>query len=687
MSYEVLPGLPYPLGAEFDGKGVNFAIYSKNATRVQLCLFNKNGRGETRIDLPEYTDEVFHGYVVGLKPGQLYGYRVHGPYEPERGMRFNAYKLLIDPYARQVTGPFISHNAMLGYQALSPQKDLSFSRQNSAPFVPKCVIIDDKTYDWGEVKKPRIPWNEEIIYETHLKGFTANNPEIDAAIRGTCAGMATKEVISYLKSLGITSLELLPIASFMTAGFLLDKGLTNYWGYDPIAFMAPHAPYLASGKLEELKHMVRLFHEAGIEVILDVVYNHTGEGNEMGQTLCYRGIDNAVYYRLKQDNPRYYEDTTGCGASFNLGHPRVLQLVMDSLRYWADQIQIDGFRFDLATTLARNGQNEYNRNSDFLATVQQDPTLQRLRLIAEPWDLGAGGYQVGSFRPGWAEWNDKFRDTVRRFWKGDEGQAFDFSYRVTGSSDVYQNRGRKPWESVNFITAHDGFTLWDLVSYNHKHNEANKEGNRDGTEANYSWNGGVEGKTKEAAVLKNREERARGMMATLLLSFGTPMIRGGDELLQTQQGNNNTYAQDNPLSWIDWRHITPCGRRMHQLVKTVIRLRQKYPALDVSDFFDVETFLWCRPDGQAMGGEDWASYVRAVSCFIKKENNRLFFIFNAFDEEIKWALPQESEGAWRLVLDTTNTLSVGTKMSALSAPPRSVLVLEKGVIESDERKM
>ena len=678
MSYEVLPGLPYPLGAEFDGKGVNFAIYSKNATRVQLCLFNKNGHGETHIDLPEYTDEVFHGYVVGLKPGQLYGYRVHGPYEPEKGFRFNAHKLLVDPYARQVTGAFIANNSMLGYNPLSPQKDLSFSRKNSAAYVPKCVIVDDKAYDWKGVQKPRIPWDEEIIYETHLKGFTVHNPQIDEAIRGTCAGLSSREVIAYIKSLGITSVELLPIAAFMTSGFLLDKGLTNYWGYDPITFMAPHAPYLSSGKLDELKHMIRLFHEAGIEVILDVVYNHTGEGNEMGQTLCYRGIDNAVYYRLRQDNPRYYEDTTGCGASFNLGHPRVLQLVMDSLRYWADHIQIDGFRFDLATTLARNDHNEYNRNSDFLATVQQDPTLQRLRLIAEPWDLGMGGYQVGSFRPGWAEWNDKFRDTVRRFWKGDEGQASDFSYRLMGSSDVYQNHGRKPWESVNFITAHDGFSLWDLVSYNHKHNEANQEENRDGTNANYSWNGGEEGPTRDVTVLNNRERRARGMMATLLLSFGTPMIRAGDELLQTQSGNNNTYAQDNSMSWINWRHITPAGRRMKKLVCDLIQLRQKCPVMEVSDFFDEERFMWYRPDGQPMGVDDWAYYVRALSCFIKRENNGLFFIFNAFSEEIKWLLPMGKQGIWRLILDTTETIPTDQVMTEVNVPSWSVLVFESG---------
>ena len=549
-AYTVLTGLPYPLGAQYDGKGVNFAVYSSTAQRMQVCLFDKSGKKEIRIDLPNYTDEVFHGYIPDLKPGQLYGFRAYGEYAPEKGLRFNPHKLLIDPYAKQLTGPIISHNAMLGYNPNSPKKDLSFSRKNSASFVPKCIVVDD-TFDW-QTEKPKSPWDSVVLYEAHLKGFTANNPQIDQAIRGTCQGMTTKVAIDYIKSLGITAIEFLPIASFMTNGFLKDKGLTNYWGYDPIGFMAPHAPYLASKQLTELKHMVQVFHEAGVEVILDVVYNHTGEGNQMGQTICYRGLDNASYYRLNKDNPRYYEDTTGCGASFNLEHPRALQLVMDSLRYWADKIQIDGFRFDLATTLARDDNNQYAINSDFLATVQQDPTLQRLKLIAEPWDLGLGGYQVGSFRPGWAEWNDKFRDTVRRLWKGEEGQAADFASRLTGSADVYQHHGRRPWASVNFITAHDGFTLWDLVSYNQKHNEANGEDNRDGNEANFSWNSGVEGKTNRKDILRNRFLRASGMMSSLLLSFGSPMIQAGDELLRTCYGNNNTYSQDNPLTWIDW---------------------------------------------------------------------------------------------------------------------------------------
>ncbi len=674
--YEILDGLPYPLGAQFDGKGVNFALYSSHATRVQVCLFSKNQKGEVRIDLPQYTDEVFHGYIKGIKPGQLYGYRVYGPYEPEKGMRFNHHKLLIDPYARQLTGAIMADNAMLGYNPYSPMKDLSFSRINSAPYVPKCIVVDDRDFNWGAVEKPKTAWDDVVVYETHLKGFTARNPDIDLELRGTFAGMSAKSAVDYIKSLGISSVELLPVASFMTSGFLQEKGLTNYWGYDPIGFMAPHAPYLSSQKINEMKQMVRIFHEAGVEVILDVVYNHTGEGNEMGQTLCYRGIDNTVYYRMNQ-NPRYYDDTTGCGNSFNLGHPRALQLVMDSLRYWADCVQIDGFRFDLATTLARDDNNQYTVNSDFLATVQQDPTLQRLKLIAEPWDLGYGGYQVGSFRPGWAEWNDKFRDTMRRFWKGDQGVAGDFAYRLSGSADVYRHKGRRPWESVNFITAHDGFSLADLVSYNHKHNLANGEDNRDGSDSNNSWNSGVEGNTDDPNILRNRELRARALMATLLLSFGTPMIQGGDEILTTRQGNNNTYAQDNNLSWIDWRHISDQGKRMQALTKKLLKIRRTYTVLTEPDFLSHTDLIWYKPDGRPMNSEDWAYFVRALSCMILSENNNLFFIFNAFNEDIKWSLPIDQKQKWKLILDTSETYREQTDIKMIEAPAWSVLVFEQ----------
>ncbi len=678
MHHTILKGEPYPLGATYDGNGVNFALFSSTATKVELCLFDETGRHEQRLVLPEYTDEVFHGYVPKLKPGQLYGYRVYGPYEPEKGLRFNPNKLLIDPYAKLLTGPISAHNIMLGYQAFSKKMDLSFSKTDSALYVPKAIITDDHSFDWKGVQKPKVPWTEEIIYETHVKSFTALNPEIDQALRGTFKGMSTKKVVEYIKSIGVRAVELMPIASFMNSGFLKDLGLTNYWGYDPIAFMAPQSTYLHSKtNLDELKQMIRVFHEAGVEVILDVVYNHTGEGNQMGQTICYRGIDNGVYYRLNKENKRYYEDTTGCGASFNLGHPRVLQLVMDSLRYWAQQIQIDGFRFDLATTLARDQNNQYGIKSAFLSTVQQDPTLQRLKLIAEPWDLGHGGYQVGFFRPGWAEWNDKFRDTMRRFWRGDEGQAGDFASRLMGSSDVFQHRGRRPWESVNFITAHDGFTLYDLVSYNKKHNEANGENNRDGTDHNLSYNGGVEGETDDEAILKNRKARAKALMATLLLSFGTPMIRAGDEILDTKRGNNNTYSQDNEYSWIDWKNIKPMGKEMLQMVRELMQFRATRPIMEHSNFFTEDICSWYKPDGNLMKKDDWHFYVKALSCLIKnnKTSNRLFFIFNAHHEAIKWTLPSR-DFEWRLVFSTEKGHKK-QKMKTIKVPPFSVVVFEK----------
>ena len=672
MSYEVLKGYPYPLGAQYDGKGVNFALFSAHAQKVELCLFDKNEKHEERIVLPEYTDEVFHGYVVGLKPGQLYGYRVYGPYEPEKGNRYNPNKLLIDPYAKQLTRAVKANNALLGYNPLSVREDLSFSRKNSAPYVPKCVVIDESSFDWENVQKPLVPWDEEIIYETHLKGFTMLNPEIDAAVRGTFAGLSSQKAVQYLKSLGIHAVELLPIAAFMESGFLQEKGLTNYWGYDPVAFMAPHAPYLSGFDLNELKKTIRVFHEAGIEVILDVVYNHTGEGNHKGHTLCYKGIDNQIYYRLNKDNPRYYDDTTGCGASFNLGHPRVLQLVMDTLRYWADTVQIDGFRFDLATTLARNDNNQYAINSDFLSTVQQDPTLQRLKLIAEPWDLGWGGYQVGAFRPGWAEWNDKFRDTARRFWKGEEGCASDMASRLTGSSDVFSYKGRKPWESVNFITAHDGFTLNDLVSYNQKHNEANGEDNRDGNDNNLSWNSGAEGETADPSILNNRERRARALMSTLLLSVGTPMIQSGDEILSTHQGNNNVYAQDNALSWIDWGHISPQGQRMLEFTKKLLAFRKNEPVLKYGYFLTPEECLWLKPDGSQMQESDWQHFVRTIACLINNENSQLFIIFNAFNEDITYKIPSNTH--WKEIIDSSEKMKLN--QDNIVVPAWSVIVLK-----------
>ena len=649
MPLKVLAGLPYPLGTTVDKNGVNFALFSKNATRVELCLFDHDGNNEVRVELPYYTDEVFHGYIPGLKWGQRYAYRVYGPYEPEKGMRFNPNKLVLDPYAKKLTSYVTANNTQLGYIPESSEQDLSFSTQNSAPYMPKCIVIDENHFDWQGVQKPKIPWGEEVIYETHVRGFTILNPEVEEALRGTFYGLSSKKVISYLKSLKISSVELLPIATFLTDGILKRKGLNNYWGYDPVIFMSPYTPYLATGATSEIQRTVRALHEAGIEVILDVVFNHTAEGNQMGPTLSYRGIDNAIYYRLNKDNPRYYEDTTGCGASFNLHHPRVLQLVMDALRYWSHSMQIDGFRFDLATTLARDDENTFQRNSDFLSVVQQDPILQRLKLIAEPWDLGNGGYQVGTFRPGWAEWNDQFRDTTRRFWKGELGQASAFAQRLTGSADLYNKNGRKPWESINFITAHDGFSLADLVSYNQKHNEANQENNRDGADTNYSWNGGTEGKTNDPAILHNRMARAMSLMATLLLSHGTPMIRSGDEILHSNQGNNNLYAQDNRLAWLDWEHITQEGAQMLALVRKLMAFRRKHRQFISDNFLTTKECVWYKPDGHPMQTTDWQDFVRATSVKLKGKDQDIFLIFNAFDEPLEWTLPP---GKWHLELAT-----------------------------------
>ena len=675
MTYKVFAGLPYPLGATVDKNGVNFALFSKHATKVELCLFDHEGKHEERIVLPNYTDEVFHGYVQGLRWGQRYAYRVYGPYEPEKGMRFNPNKLVLDPYCKKLTEPVEAHNAQLGYIPSSSKMDLSFSREDSSEVMPKCIVVDDKHFDWKGVDKPKIPWSEEIIYETHIKGFTFLNPEVDKALRGTFNGLATKKVIQYLKSLGITAVELLPVASFRTDGLLKARGLTNYWGYDPILFMAPHTPYLSTGATSEIKKTVRVLHEAGIEVILDVVFNHTAEGNQMGPTLCYRGIDNAVYYRLKKDNPRYYEDTTGCGASFNLEHPRVLQLVMDSLRYWAESMQIDGFRFDLATTLARDDENTFTHNSDFLSVVQQDPVLQRLKLIAEPWDLGNGGYQVGTFRPGWAECNDQFRDTMRHFWKADMGQARSFTKRFLGSPDLYDKNGRKTWESINFITAHDGFSLMDLVSYNQKHNEANQEDNKDGRDENVSWNGGEEGPTTNAVILKNRFHRAKSLMASLLLSKGTPMIRSGDEVLQSNSGNNNLYAQDNVLSWTDWEEVTPEGKQMLQLVRDLVRFRRENEILSQDNFLTPEECTWFRPDAKCMTEEDWQFFVRALSCRIKGKKEHLFLIFNGYEKGINWKLPApQAKKEWQVVLSTEK---VKFEANALKVPAWSVIAFKE----------
>ena len=549
----IFEGLPHPLGATWDGLGVNFALFSAHATCVELCLFDPTGENEIEtIELPEYTDEVWHGYLPDARPGTVYAYRVHGPYEPGNGHRFNPAKLLRDPYAKAHVGALRWRPELFGYVVGHPDTDLVREERHCAPFMPICGVVDP-SFTGGRDQRPRVPWNRTIFYELHAKGFTKLHPAVPEALRGTFGGLATKDVVDYLKALGITSVELLPVQTFVDDSHLQGKDLSNYWGYNTVGFFAPHPAYSSgtTGGHSEFKAMVAHLHDAGLEVILDVVYNHTAEGNELGPTLSFRGIDNASYYRLLPDNRRFYINDTGTGNTLNLSHPRVLQMVTDSLRYWATEMHVDGFRFDLATILGREAHG-FDEGNGFLDSCRQDPILSDLKLIAEPWDCGPGGYQVGGFPPGWAEWNDRFRDMVRAFWKGDAAPA-ELAQRLCASAAKFHRRGRKPWASVNFVTAHDGFTLADLVSYNHKHNEANGEDNRDGHSHNYSWNCGVEGATDDAEISALRERQKRNILATLILSQGSPMILAGDEFGRTQHGNNNAYCQDNEVSWVDWR--------------------------------------------------------------------------------------------------------------------------------------
>ncbi len=555
MPTNILPGRPYPLGATWDGAGTNFAIYSQHAEWVDLCLFDQPNAPETaRIRMPERTTYVWHGYIHGLQPGQLYGYRVHGPFQPNDGLRFNSNKLLIDPYAKALAGQVDWKSSIFPYQAGNGDADLSFDENDDAAGMQKCVVVNPY-FDWEQDRPLSIPLSDSIIYELHVKGFTRCHPDLPEALRGTYAGLAAKPSIQYLKRLGVTAVELMPVHAFLTDKHLAEKGLTNYWGYNTTNFFSPDARYSGSGdrggQVAEFKTMVKAFHSEGIEVILDVVYNHTAEGNHMGPLLSFRGVDNPTYYRLVNDQPRYYMDYTGTGNSLNARHPQVLKLIMDSLRYWIEEMHVDGFRFDLAATLARE-LHDVDRLSAFFDIIHQDPVISQVKLIAEPWDVGDGGYQVGNFPAGWAEWNGRFRDTVRRYWKSDEGQLSDFAYRLTGSSDLYDRDGRRPSASINFVTAHDGFTLHDLVSYNDKHNDANQEDNRDGTNDNYSWNMGAEGPTDDPEIIERRERQKRNFLATLLFSQGVPMILGGDEISRTQNGNNNAYCQDNETTWMNW---------------------------------------------------------------------------------------------------------------------------------------
>jgi glycogen operon protein len=678
MAARVWPGQPYPLGATWDGAGVNFALFSEHADGVELCLFDHPAAAVARepLELRERTDLVWHGYVPGLGPGQLYGYRVRGPHAPAQGLRFNPAKLLIDPYAKALAGELRWSDEVFGYRVGDPASDLSRDDRDSAPFMPKAVVID-AAFDWEGDERPGVPWHRSIVYEVHVKGFTARHPAVPAGLRGTYAGLAAPVVLDYLTGLGVTAVELLPVHHRVDELALVRRGLTNYWGYNTIGFFAPDSRYSSTGRageqVSEFKSMVKTLHRAGIEVILDVVYNHTAEGDHLGPTLSFRGIDNSAYYRLIPGKPRYYMDYTGCGNTLDMTHSRTLQLLMDSLRYWVQEMHVDGFRFDLASALAREF-HDVNRLGTFFDVIQQDPVISRVKLIAEPWDLGEGGYQVGNFPIGWAEWNGRYRDAIRRYWRGDPGQVADLAYRLTGSSDLYQDDGRRPSASINFVTSHDGFTLADLVSYDAKHNEANGEGNRDGTDDNLSWNCGVEGPTDDPRVLAVREQQMRSFLATLFLSQGVPMLCGGDEIGRTQRGNNNAYCQDNEISWFDWSP-TARARRLLDFTRGVIRLRREHPELHRRKFFqgrplchaDMKDVTWLRPDGTEMTEAEWRqSTLRAFGfrlCGAAMDDvdergepvtdDTLLILLNASADATQFVLADPHPGVcWEVLVDT-----------------------------------
>ncbi|HLL76038.1 MAG TPA: glycogen debranching protein GlgX [Pyrinomonadaceae bacterium] len=675
---QVWPGQPYPQGATWDGAGVNFALFSENATAVELCLFDSSdpARETHRIRLVEHTDQVWHAYLPEARPGQLYGYRVHGPYEPQAGHRFNPAKLLLDPYAKAINGTVNWSDEVFAYRLGDPEGDLARDDRDSAPRVPKCVVVDP-AFSWGADERPKTPWHKTLIYELHVKGFTKLHPRVPERLRGTYAGLAHPAAVEHLLSLGVTAVELMPVHQFVSGKNLADQGLVNYWGYNSIGFLAPDARYSASGatgeQVSEFKTMVRSLHREGIEVILDVAYNHTGEGNHLGPTLCFRGIDNAAYYRLVAGNPRYYMDYTGCGNTLNMTHPRTLQLIMDSLRYWVLEMHVDGFRFDLASALARE-LHEVDRLGAFFDIIHQDPVLSQVKLIAEPWDLGEGGYQVGNFPVLWAEWNGVYRDNVRSFWRGDPGQVGDLAFRLTGSSDLYEHGGRRPYASINFVTAHDGFTLNDLVSYNEKHNQANGEENRDGHDHNISWNCGVEGPTIDPEIIKLRERQRRNFLATLMLSQGVPMLVAGDEMGRTQFGNNNAYCQDNEISWLDW-NLDESRRDLFDFTRFLIKFFHQHPVLRRRKFFqgrpvrgsEVQDITWFRPDGEEMSERDWhdparrSIAVRLAGDAIDETDERgrrltddtLLLLLNAHHEPMTFVLPaHRGEVRWHLAIDT-----------------------------------
>jgi len=671
----VWPGRPYPLGATWDGKGVNFALFSAHAEKVELCLFDERGQKElTRIVLPEYTDEVWHGYLPEARPGLVYGYRVYGPYDPANGHRFNGNKLLLDPYTRLQTGRIRWSDAHFGYRVGSSRADLTFDRRDNASVMVKSVVVDP-AFTWGNDRHPHRRWHESVLYEAHVRNMTMHHPDVPSRLRGTYLGLSHPRLIEHLHRIGVTAIELLPIHAFVDDRYLGERGLRNSWGYSTLNFFAPESRYFHENTLSECKTMVRRFHEAGIEVLLDVVYNHTCEGNHLGPSLSFRGIDNKSYYRLVGGDERYYHDVTGTGNTLNLQHPRVLQLVMDSLRYWVEEMHVDGFRFDLASTLGRMHDN-FSWESGFLMSIAQDPVLSRTKLIAEPWDVGDGGYQVGHFPPGWSEWNDRYRDAIRRFWQGMDGTVPELASRLCGSSEIFNYQGRRPRASVNFVTAHDGFTLTDLVSYNNKHNESNGEDNRDGHNDNHSWNCGVEGPSDDPHIRALRAKQRRNLIATLLLSQGLPMLRGGDEINQSQAGNNNSYCQDNEIGYLHWEARDRNEGELTAFIEQLTTIRREHPAFRRPRFLhgtpigtgDLKDVTWVTPQGREMGEADWLDNGRRClglhlggdpgDSFIsllgyREHDDNFLMLLNAHDEAIEWILPRASTlQRWELLLDT-----------------------------------
>ncbi|HET7461990.1 MAG TPA: glycogen debranching protein GlgX [Longimicrobium sp.] len=706
MDYRVLPGRRSPLGATWDGEGVNFAVFSEHATAVEVCLYDADDptRETARLRLREVTAHVWHGYVPGLEPGQLYGFRLDGPYEPREGHRFNPFKLLLDPYAKAVAGKVDWTHPVFGYPLGNPEGDLVRDDGDSGAGMPKGVVLDH-AYDWEGDRPPRTPWYRTVIYEAHVKGLTMRHPDVPPEVRGTYAGVAHPAVIGHLQSIGVTALELLPVHDFVDDNYLLEKGLRNYWGYNTLNFFSPDARYSGSGdrggQVREFRDMVKALHRAGIEVILDVVYNHTAEGNHLGPTLSFKGIDNVTYYRLVAANPQYYMDYTGTGNSLNARHPQVVKLVNDSLRWWVQEMHVDGFRFDLAPTLARE-EHGVDRLSSFFDVIHQDPVLSEVKLIAEPWDIGEGGYQVGNFPVLWTEWNGKYRDSVRSYWRSDPGTVQELGYRLTGSSDLYRDDGRQAYASINLVTAHDGFTLHDLVTYDEKHNEANGEGNRDGHGHNLSMNFGVEGETDDPAIIAEREKQKRNFMATLLLSQGVPMLCGGDEIGRTQRGNNNAYCQDNEISWFDWE----LDERRHDLLeftRHVATLRREHPIFRRRKFFqgrtirgsELEDIKWLRPDGQEMDDDDWSThFVRSFQMLLGGDammewddngerviDDTFVLLFNAAPDPVEFVLPSTPRSPrWQTMLDTSKPAAeqAGPEHDAgarLTLPGRSMMVL------------